>query len=428
MIAHVTCVFSAVLGTVAAAPARSLPELPTGPRAPTVVPVHPQPYWSWDRIPTSMHGADRNRAYNQSEVERLAKYQMYTPEKWYTPCGAQGPTQAGPECAIESKTEDLFRQIRAINPNQTTILYWNSMFDFSFYTAHQKMLDLEADGVHAFLRDKTGEIISLCNDGNVYCNITTFDWTEPKVRELWIETVVNATSLKDDNGRPLVDGIFADHSGRWGNGINIGAAHKDGMGPNQLCNGAGAGRLCYNFTSEFTASFNSWHNWATNFTQDLLSKTTGGPVIQGPYSRMNAVDACDFDSIIAEQEAGFTNADGVLQWLTVVEASARSKGPDGNVDVARGASCKPNESCLAAYLAAAEPYTYLHCMGNGDNLLGDTVFPEMDYPLGPPSGKAEEVREGVFVRKFGGGTKPTIVTWDNNMKTGTIEWAHLSVV
>ena len=160
MVAHVTCVFSAVLGTVAAAPARSLPELPTGPRAPTVVPVHPQPYWSWDRIPTSMHGADRNRAYNQSEVERLAKYQMYTPEKWYTPCGAQGPTQAGPECAIESKTEDLFRQIRAINPNQTTILYWNSMFDFSFYTAHQNMLDLEADGVHAFLRDKTGEVIS----------------------------------------------------------------------------------------------------------------------------------------------------------------------------------------------------------------------------------------------------------------------------
>ena len=116
---------------------------------------------------------------------------------------------------------------------------------------------------------------------------------------------------------------------------------------------------------------------------------------------------------------------GLLLWR---QALGPNLGPDGNVDVARGASCKPNESCLAAYLAAAEPYTYLHCMGNGDNLLGDTVFPEMDYPLGPPSGKAEEVREGVFVRKFGGGAKPTIVTWDNNMKTGTIEWAHLSVV
>jgi hypothetical protein len=36
----------------------------------------------------------------------------------------------------------------------------------------------QADGVHAFLRDETGEVISLCNDGNVYCNITTFNWVE----------------------------------------------------------------------------------------------------------------------------------------------------------------------------------------------------------------------------------------------------------
>ena len=151
-----------------------------------------------------MHGADKRRTYNESEIARLAKYQMFTPEKWYTPCGSQGPTQAGPECAIESKTEALFRQIRAINPNQTTILYWNSMFDFSFYTAHQHMLDLEAAGIHAFLRDKTGKVIELCNDGNVYCNITTFDWTEPAVRQLWVQTVLNATQLKDSNGRALV--------------------------------------------------------------------------------------------------------------------------------------------------------------------------------------------------------------------------------
>ena len=31
--------------------------------------------------------------------------------------------------------------------------------------------------------------------------------------------------------------------------------------------------------------------WATNFTQDLLSKTTGGPVIQGPLAAMNNATA-----------------------------------------------------------------------------------------------------------------------------------------
>ena len=58
------------------------PPLPTGPRAPPVVPLPPKPYWSWDRIPTSFHGADKERLYNDSEIARLAKYQMVTPEKW----------------------------------------------------------------------------------------------------------------------------------------------------------------------------------------------------------------------------------------------------------------------------------------------------------------------------------------------------------
>jgi hypothetical protein len=267
-----------------------LRDLPVGPVAPVVVPAPPSPYWSWDRISLSFHGAVKDREFTDAEVRHLAKFQMFTPEKWYTPCGAQGPTQAGPECAIESKTETLFARVRAINPNQTPILDGNSTFDLSFYTAPQRMLDLEAAGTHAFLRDETGEVLSLCNDGTVYCNITTFDWTQPAVRELWVDTVLNATATG------LVDGIFADHA--TGNGVIIGNTAKNGQAPNQLCNGKGAGRACFNFTDSFRDEFNSWHMWATNYTQDVLSKTTGGPVIQGPLARMGAttpsVNPCRF--------------------------------------------------------------------------------------------------------------------------------------
>ena len=84
----------------------------------------------------------------------------------------------------------LFKQTKAINPNQTTIMYWNSMLDFSMYKAHAKMVALEARGVHVYLRDKTGAVISLCNDGNVYCNITTFDWTKPAARQVWVEASI----------------------------------------------------------------------------------------------------------------------------------------------------------------------------------------------------------------------------------------------
>ena len=35
---------------------------------------------------------------------------------------------------------------QALSPNQTTVLYWNNMLDFSFYAAHAAMEALEAEG------------------------------------------------------------------------------------------------------------------------------------------------------------------------------------------------------------------------------------------------------------------------------------------
>lgn len=312
---------------------------------------------------------------------------------------------------MEDKIEKAFADIRREShmlglPRPTANLYWNSMFDFSMYAAHQQMLDLEAAGVKAFLRDETGQIISLCNDGNVYCNITTYDWTEPKVRSLWIGVVTNATSRG-------IDGIFADHSANEGTHIGLGGAGKQPQGPNQLCNGKGEGRQCFNFTDTFRKSFNSWHFWATNYTQDLLSRTTGGPVIQGPLASMNNATSwggaitdpsyCSFDSIRdAQSNSG----------MAVFEA----RGP-----------CIPKENCIAAYLAAAEPGTYMHCVYNGDDLLSHTSFPEMDYVLGEPKGPAKETKQGsnVWMRHFASGT---VVTYDNNKKTGNVAWANASIV
>ena len=84
----------------------------------------------------SFHGAVKDREFTDAEVDRLARYQMATIEKWYTPCGSAGPPhQSGPECAVEHKAEHLFGRIRTQSaalglPRPTAILYWNSMFDF----------------------------------------------------------------------------------------------------------------------------------------------------------------------------------------------------------------------------------------------------------------------------------------------------------
>ena len=130
-----------------------LPPLPTGPRAPVVVPEPPSPTWSWDFLPTSFHGAVKDRDFTAAEVLRLARYQMTTIEKWYTPCGsARAPHQSGPACAVERKAERLFARIKAAGatvkrPRPTAIMYWNSMFDFSMYSAHAHMVSLEVSPI-----------------------------------------------------------------------------------------------------------------------------------------------------------------------------------------------------------------------------------------------------------------------------------------
>ena len=56
----------------------------------------------------------------------------------------------------------------------------------SRYHLHGEMLALEAQGKPAFLRDMHGDVVILCNDGNFYCNITTFDHSKDYVRRPWL--------------------------------------------------------------------------------------------------------------------------------------------------------------------------------------------------------------------------------------------------
>ena len=112
---------AACLLAVSAPPA---PPLPVGPRAPIQPCDPPRPHFSWDRIPTSYHGARKDAVFADDEVARLAKYQVMAVEKWYTPCGAQGPTQSGPDCAVETKVKKLLLRFALGDLAFTTTFYF----------------------------------------------------------------------------------------------------------------------------------------------------------------------------------------------------------------------------------------------------------------------------------------------------------------
>jgi hypothetical protein len=351
--------------------------------APQLIPQAPVvPHWDWKVLPTAFHGANKTGVYSPEAVDQLALFQMVTIEKWYTHCASQGPTQGPPSCAVEEKIEHVLGRIKAVNPKTIGVMYLNSMLDFQFYTLHGILTNAEQQGRKSFLRDETGKIISLCNDGDVYCNITTFDWTQEHVRDAWLEAITNATATGN------VDGIFADHSAQ--ESIQIGAP-TNGQGPNQLCNGERGGRHCYNFTPAFTKSFNSWHLFMTNKSQDLLAKTTNGPVICGPLAKYGI--QCEFDSIRKAQEG-----------YSYIEVSHYNGHP------------RPDENCIASFLAAADVGTYLTQFAGAP-----TTWPEQSYPLGAPNGPATETAPGFWHRKFASGTE---VWYENNAnrKNGTVKW------
>lgn len=358
------------------------------PQPPFPNPMRPAPFWSWDTLPRAFHGANRSGMFTADDVSALSNYSLVTIEKWYTPCGAQRPSQSGPACDVEDKMFSTFRQLKAIAPAHTNIMYLNSMFDFAFYHLNGLILDREAAGERLLLRDARGELVVLCNDGNVYCNVTNFDWTVPEMLALWQAAVSNASSFGG------VDGIFADHG-------DVSIQPVGNSSVPQLCNGSGALRTCWNFTQPFADAFNTAHKWLLNATQDALSRLPGGggPVVDGPYSRWD-VEACEYSALRPVVEEGVAG-DGAF----VIEAN-------------RGGTCSPTESCIANFLAAAEKYTYLMCMADGPA----PAQPEFAYALGPPTGPPVE-SNGIVTRSFLSSAGLTNVSVVIATSQGTVQWA-----
>lgn len=62
---------AAVVAALAVVVAGQDGPLPTGDFAPTIIPEPPKPYWNWDRIPLSFHGAVKDRYFTPEEVSEV---------------------------------------------------------------------------------------------------------------------------------------------------------------------------------------------------------------------------------------------------------------------------------------------------------------------------------------------------------------------
>jgi hypothetical protein len=298
------------------------------------------PPFSWDTLPVFIQIGNNTGPFNDAAVDVLAKFDMVVLDKWQGPCG-QRPN-ATPACDEESTMLAEARRIKRVNPNVSTLLYWNSILDFPQYTLHAKMLARPELMLHD---NSTGDIVRL--DGGGHLGMDVFDFANPAARALFMSDCVNATLSG------VVDGCYLDRATGTSPVVNLS-----------------------------TAQAQAYEDGHITMLNDLQATLGDGPVVGNgaygpPHDRTN------------------------ISFAQLEEFSALKSGGKGNLsDLFTGVKngrgmlvhtmVFPTESIIAAFLIGAGPRSYFG-FGSWSTVyeqLSQRWSPLFDFPLGPPLGDA----------------------------------------
>jgi hypothetical protein len=124
----------------------------------------------------------------------------------------------------ESKILRQLQKIKAIDPNISTIFYYNSVLDWPFYQLHQKFLKQPDLWLPSGKGD--GKPCRMGGDGSFpnHTNMLVFDFSKQAAQDLWASECINMTNTG------VVDGCFSDRSngGACGAGADYKAGHLKG--------------------------------------------------------------------------------------------------------------------------------------------------------------------------------------------------------
>ena len=77
------------------------------------------PAFSWDTVPKFIHTSNSTGPVNQDALALMAKFAMVTVEKFQGACGNE--KTSSPACDQEAQIIAPLRQVKALNPNVSTI-------------------------------------------------------------------------------------------------------------------------------------------------------------------------------------------------------------------------------------------------------------------------------------------------------------------
>ena len=340
------------------------------------------PEFSWDHVPLYQH-MRKSIAFNQEELEYLAKFPIITLEKT-TGSASYGSSEKG---SIEAA-----KAIKQINPNAKVLYYRNIMVHYNTYDINSEMDQLE----QPYLVNSQGNA-KIVHGGKR----EAYDLTNPELRKWWLDHCVEMAEIE------AIDGIFIDG--------NIKALEHEFLGnvvgdekKNQvkedydqmmadLRKAVPKDKLL--IANLIRARLkNSGLSYMEHFDGSYLEAFEGA--VKG-YSKAQYVEK----AIVATQEAA---RNGKIICMSMGMGRERRTGLGIDDTRMKMNPLAPYQDILqyklAIFLVCAEKYSYFlahdgYSVNGDDSYVWLKTFPEYKKPLGPPKGPAK--KDGyVYTREF----------------------------
>eukprot|EP01084_Bolivina_argentea_P033010 61086_1 len=335
------------------------------------------PSFSWDTVPVFVHMCNASGPFNDSTIEYLARYPMVTVEKGQ---GINATMEPYASLYAEDKILQTLKRVKQINSSIITIMYQNSVIDWTFYKMHETFIE----NPDWWLRDENGEIVLIPGDHTFpqpQQGLLVFDYQQEIVQQFYAESCLNMTQTG------YIDGCFADRPSE--------STFKG-----------------HNLTQNQTEAYSKGHSACLLSIQKGLNDTNKSVLISNGWYTQGIV-AIQLEGFHAEQSAiQMLQKYGDLGVLVQAHAGYNQDGNDNH--------CENITNSLAAFLIGAGKYAYYGC-SRGWYIEPDWIVwhSEYDKKLGTPKGKA--ILSGdMYTRSFESGTT---VTFNITSNVGTIDWA-----
>ena len=119
-------------------------------------------------MPVFIHTSNASGPINAAALQLMAKFPMVTVEKFQGPCG--NSKSASPVCDQEKLIVAALKGVKALNPNVSTVFYYNSVLDFEQYRLHGIVLKHP----ELMLHDSAGNVARMSGGGKL--DIDVFDF------------------------------------------------------------------------------------------------------------------------------------------------------------------------------------------------------------------------------------------------------------